>query len=423
MIIKKLNASALISTLILTLILTTICVAFLLSVYYYRIFDITDHINQRVSDNLNSSINLVLSDTSYLPETALTENYDLFDNGKDSVCLIKKSWGCFNYAQVSASVNGKNLKKIFLYGASEERYSDACLYLCDNSRPLMLAGKSLIVGKAYLPKSGVKASYIDQRGFEGSSLVNGRIDTSNHILPPFKETFLLFCDSIINTLSGTNFFKNDDNVNTSTDTFKNSFSDSTLIISRKGVVKIDNCLKGNIKVISDSQIYVQSSACLDNVLLIAPIIRFESGFKGNLQCFATDSIIIGQACQFDFPSAFVLLQKKNAKFQARLRIEKNTFFQGCIFSVMHDNNFPKPVIVVDKDVLIKGLIYNSGFLYLSGTVKGIVYSNYFLYQNSSAVFENMLFDAIVEEDKSIRLGSYFSPLNETRKNHIVKWLN
>src|SRR5690606_12628712 len=61
-------------------------------------------------------------------------------------------------------------------------------------------------------------------------------------------------------------------------------------------------IKGNYIFISKDTINIDKSSYLEDVILVAPVIRIEDGFVGNLQAFASKTIEIGSNVMLNYPS-------------------------------------------------------------------------------------------------------------------------
>ncbi|KAI9443775.1 hypothetical protein F5148DRAFT_1293012 [Russula earlei] len=374
-------------------------------VYYYKTLAITAAIQDRLTNNILSASNIALSHKGYLSNNDSTISLDLFEEGNDSVYITTAGWGCFNTAQVQAVYHGRAKARCFFYGASRQPYSDATLYLTDNNRPLGLGGKTVIQGKAYLPKAGVKVAFVDQQGFSGDHLINGPTDTSNAKLPALDPAFQLFAGTVLSYLQQTSSSKDKNESFGLPDSSTNIFSRPVQVIHESGVLKIDSTkLHGKILVIADSAIEVTSMAHLEDIIIVAPRILFKAGFTGVLQAFATDSIIVEKDCHFYYPSALVLVPKKKVEVQPKIRLNNGVIFEGCIYTIATPKTVYKPLLHIDTKALVYGMVYCNGYLRLNGNVNGSVFTDYFLYPHNASLFENMVRDAEIRHHSAGDFG-------------------
>src|SRR5687767_4824769 len=308
--IKRLASSSLVITVVISLILSILCSSVILLAYYNRQSQKTTDIENRVSDNLESAINLVLADTTiYL--NPLTVGLDLFREEKDSVVISKKTWGLFQVAHVKAFYSKFSKSKSFFYGTTMPEYMNGCLYMADHQRPLSLVGEAKLVGDAYIPKAGLKASYIDQRGYSYKQLINGSVKISNENLPELNESIIENLKSLLRT--GKSITAKSNPLNK--DSISWSFSDTALFFFGKGKVSLKNCiLRGQVIILSDNEIEVENTAKFEDVILVAPTIIFKENFQGTVQAIASDSLIVGNGCLMEYPSSLVLIKNENETF-------------------------------------------------------------------------------------------------------------
>ncbi len=414
------KANSLIITIIISLVIGLICTCLILLAWFNRSAEIVHKINRQLGVNLSSGINIVLQDTAAF-STAQTDSIDLFDTGNDSIIITKECWGLFNIASVVAKKATWAREKNFLYGGSLPSFMDACIYMADHKRPLSLVGSVILQGNAYLSKAGIKPSYIDQRGFSGSRLLQGDIKPSNDELPPFCTVRFDYLQQLLNkcthpAVEDRAFFEIPDSLD-------RSFGDSAAFISYNGLVDLSGItLSGHITILSDTCIEVDASSNLNNVLLVAPIIRIKSGFSGCLQLIASRSIQIEKDCTLSYPSSLVLIKELSPLNPCTINIDSASKLCGIIFTYAFPDDVAKTMVTLKKGAYIEGLVYVSGFLEMNATVHGTVATDYFLYRSNAMMYENYLADV---EISRIKLFPFFvnSPLfTGFTVNRIIQWV-
>ena len=162
-------------------------------------------------------------------------------------------------------------------------------------------------------------------------------------------------------------------------------------------------------------------------MVFARSIVVKSGFQGNCQLFATDSISIGRNCRFNYPSCSGVLRFQPSIIDTRERIAlgENTNFSGLIFSYEKADNPLKPMIEFGKNVKLVGQVYSQGILALNDKTKvdGSVFTSLFLYRNSFTLFENYLINTTIDS-KALTpyyLTSELIPV-ATKKKKVLQWL-
>lgn len=411
--IKRIHANSLLITVVIALLIAILCASLLLLAYNDLAVDRVVQTDNRLQRRMHSAVNLVLADTS-LVLSGIPDTVDVFGQGPNAAVITRENWGVFDVARVTVTEHGRSITKSFFFGPAADTPLDACLYLAQHNIPLYVSGNSLLTGDAYLPKAGLQPAYVDQKGFANAQPLTGSIRNSNDSLPPVDARMVAL-------------LSRRDTVPTSSplpDSLQWSFTDAPVIIHRRGPVTLDNCvLNGHILIISDSSILVRAGASLDNVMLEAPFIGFESGCSGTLQAIATDSIAMKNNCHLGYPSCLALLKHPSSKAQPAIRIGDTCSIDGLLLTLIrHAGDPEKTYVELGRNSLLTGYLYTSGFLNLKGTVSGVVLTDYFLYRSPSSVLQNYLVDASITRTA---LSAYFTGprlFASTRPNRIIQWV-
>lgn len=416
---KKLPAGALISTLVIALILAITCSTLLMGLYHFRYFQTKNEIAERLDTNIESAMTLALSDSQIYP-APVRDSLLLFEATKDSVFFYKELWGIFPLATITVTYKSRKKERSFLYGASAHTYSDATVYLADHNRPLSVTGDTYIAGKLYLPKSGLRSGFFNEKEFSGKKLIEGQMDSSKTDLPPLDTSFIQYF-KILSGMHGDYPI-----LPPSTPAISNAFIKEAEIYRVNSQNDCSNrSLSGKIMVVCDDILELDSSCHLQDVILIAPYIHFKEGFSGTVQAFALDSIIIGNNCRFKYPSSLVATGHPDSSVNtgSTITIHEGSVVNGAVIALSINNSTAtRPIINVEKGAVINGLLYNEGHTCLKGKVAGAVYTNFFVEKNNAVSILNNLTEAIIVESNWLSQGSYFTFFKEAHRKQIVKWL-
>lgn len=418
---KRLPAGSLIATLVLALVIFITCGMLLLALYHFKYFEINDQLEQRLEDDLQSGIERVLA-AEHITATPEQDSSLLFEDQPDSLYYRNEQWGCFQASGIKVTYKGRIKTTSFLYGAEHFRYKDASLYLADHDRPLSLTGDTYIEGRAYVPKSGLRSGFFQQKGFSRKNLIEGTIDSSSKQLPPLATTFRKQLRELGNRVTDTLLSPSGD----AADSLEQSFLNAPrqLVLPRKGVLAHQH-LKGKLIVLSDSVIEIGSGAHLEDVLLVAPFIHFTSGFKGAVQAIALDSITVDSSCVFEYPSALVGIGRSNAigNTSATITLHNGITVHGMILGLAeNDRSNIKPVVKIKPGATVKGLVYNEGYTYLNGRMEGALFTHFFFEQRGPMSMENILIDATIIPSRWFREAGYFSIFKDATQQTLLKWL-
>lgn len=419
------KAGSLFYSIVFSLIISAITCSIIVSASLSRMHAETVKIDYLLSLNAISGLNLLQSRQS-LVEPNHCKLIDLFDKGTDSVYLWLQPWGAYEIAISKAVFKNREITRIAQLGkACTDTADNYSIYLADEDKPLSLCGNTLIKGKAYLPKAGVKRAYIEGLSFTRSILVAGEIVLSARVFPSFNK---FITNQTELAFSGKPFIENDSIIeieNELPDTISNSFRNKTLIYKSTAPVNIVNGVyAGNIIILSLKQVNIAASVALNNILIYAPKVTVERGFRGNIQAFASDSIIIEKDVTLTYPSAIGLVARDSGSSNAVILLGENDTIAGAVFACKSKVNVLQRVgVVVQEKAVVTGQVYSNGFVDLKGTIYGSLICNKIMLSTPSSVYENHLLNAIIDRT---RLPEMFTGINLNDKpstKRIARWLN
>jgi hypothetical protein len=416
-----LKGSALYMVIVIALIIGIICSALVMVAYLYQAQYQKTARYGRLRNNLESGIAIVRADSArtYSQETKT----NLFENGLDSVTLQRFEWGLFDIGIVKAFQQRDTLLSLFEIGASVDSAHWSALYLADEDRPLSVSGRTKIIGNAFLPKSGIRAAYVDNQSYQGSKkMVSGHQYDSEKKLPALeKDRLALISQLLSGQLPDDSLLRNSKEVS-------NDFTRPTRYLNFKKVPHTLSFVRysGRLIIVSDTTLTIDSTAQLEEVIVIAKTIRVGSGFKGRCQLFATDSLLVGPGSTFSYPSALCILQFKEAKQrQLRLELSDHVSLTGTVMTWQESQQPLPPLIQIGKESILNGQVYSFGVFSYKGklTINGSIYTTKFLYRNDFTAYENYLINATID---TRRLSPYYlSGLllpGSGKKNQVIKWL-
>jgi hypothetical protein len=418
-----LKASALYIVIIIALVIGLLCSSLIVAAYFYRIEYQKKFRYDKLQDNISSGVSILLAsaDTAYNSG----KTFSLFNGDADSVSLKKISWGIYDVCISKAFIQKDTLFKSFSIANSIDSSKWAALYLIDEDRPLSLSGKTMIKGDAYIPKAGVTTAYVDNKAYQGDKrLIIGTKHTSEKKLPELGKQRLARFEQFYNQIH------NGDSTLIEKDSVQQSFLLPTRYVNlKKQLTTISNIkLTGNIVLLSDTTITIDSTAVLSNILVFAKSIVVKSGFHGTCQLYATDSINVENNCRFGYPSCLGVLRfaapGKTAS-QEKISLGDKSIFSGTIFTYEKNAATLKPLISAGKNVKVKGQVYSQGIFKLKDNVEveGSLFTSQFLYQNSFTLFQNYLFNITLN---SKLLSPYYLTGDlipvANKKKKVLQWL-
>ena len=337
----------------------------------------------------------------------------------DSVQLSKAEWGLYDMVLVCAHMQQDSLMRNALLGTMVP--DSTVLYITDEDRPVSVSGETVIKGTAFLPKSGIRPSYVDGEYFKGNELiVEGKSNDSDREMPALNSSRLAY----LQTLG-----KRDSTIMLPSlpfgTTTKQAFHQPTVKYSMPlGQGYIQDSLLGNIQVISDTTITIASAAVLQDVLIVAPCIRIEKGFTGTAQFFATDSLILEDQVNLSYPSTAAVIGE--GEKMTSMRVGNDCQISGTVLLYEPKrSDIPSSASFgtnchIEGDLIVYGLLDYSKGMQVSG--RTVCYR--FLHKSPSSIYENFLVN--IKFDRSTLsphfLSSYLS-ISDPKKqvSKPLKW--
>ncbi len=356
-------------------------------------------------------------------EVPINDSIQLNLNQEDGIKIaaIKSYWGMFEkYTTVSEFGKTRFVKTALVGGGVEDDFP--ALYLKDNNRPMVIAGKSKITGNAYLPKQGIRPGSIKGQFYQFTRPVYGNVKKSATTLPTINLALRNYLKRLlVDEVSGfeQNTVRFSRNLKHS-----NSFESPTQYIYGD-VLRLSGVdLRGNIVVKASQQIIVNKDSYLKDIVLVAPKIIIEDGFEGVLQAIATKKIRIGRNVLMDYPSALVVERgnKTNPKDhrEANINIDKGTVIKGIVaYFENSEEGIYFPQIAVAENASVLGEIYCEKNLELKGDVIGNVTTDAFMAMENGSVYQNHLFNGAINADL---LPKQYAGLLLNKEKAVAKWL-
>lgn len=284
-------------------------------------------------------------------------------------------------------------------------FDKTAVFLTNLSKPLSYSGKVTLVGNNQLPSPFIEVSYLSN--IQNKLSLNGKTTISGSQLPTINPTFQ-------KTLHGikSEKIKLIDLEKIKDSMYYNSFFNETKEIQIKST--IGNVIyKGNFILRSEDSIRIKKNTVLEDVILMAPKITFEEGFKGTVQAFASKRIELEKKVILNYPSVICIYN--NSAEECEIKIKKECKISGAIVLFGNpEEMIDKNSIEIEEGGLLIGDLYCSGKLMLKSDVYGAVYSNRFFLKTTSSSYDNMIQEI---EINALKRPNYFIsiPLFDTKK--------
>lgn len=390
-----LKAYALHYVLMIALVSAFVCSSLILIMGYTKNYK--HQLAQNHTTNRDFQSNLAFSLGSY--ESLDRQGYIQI---KDQQSATIKPWGVLDIISLEIELRDSIHSRHYLLGSDPTLpVNKAAIYLADKRKVLTVTGDTRIEGDVFVPNKTVKRGYVDGLNFKSDKLVYGIIEGSNKTIPPVQ------IKQIQKTLTS--------GIEVSYEelpTINNSFSKPPYIINWNGNYLSQVNLEGNFIVKADQVVSLAKDSHLKDIIIVAPSVTIENDFVGNLQIFATDTIIIEKGVQLNYPSVLSI----NGK-QPYLRIDEDSEFHGAIDIRNNQPDFNKTSVYISKDVNLYGEMRVEGVVEFRGDLQGFLSCDQLVYSTASGKYQNYLVNAHISSSKLSKY--YVHLLNHTGGNKKV----
>ena len=415
--IKKTRASALQLVILISVIVALLLGSFLLLTKAHHFFNIQSSINASIIDD---SANGIIRNLSANP--SIENASSLLSDENLNNTISTGFHGAFTKIESTSSYGDDSVSSIALIGAVAMS-SRPALHLSDNRRPIKLVGNTSIIGNVYVSEKGITPGTMNNENYNGSELVVGTIKRNNGVLPKLDPDWLGYLKNIKSQL----LLNQSESVSIS-ETNSHSFHEPTLVFYEAGRTTLRRKFAGNIAIVSNTEVIITKEANLKDILIVAPKVTVQSGFKGSLHIISDKNVLVEPEVVLSYPSSIIVMEKDNVPLEPIQRggepivISDRSLVEGIVYYNQPKglNNSVSNGIWIQADALIQGEVYCLGSIELSGKVAGTVFAESFIANEFGSKYYNHIYNGSI---KSNELSNDYGglPLLNSKKT-IVKWL-
>ena len=400
-----LKAHSLLYSVYVCLIVAIICGALLYFATLYNQLNLFYNTNENLYIQNQSSVNYALGNDFSDEELVQTDTNDVQTHIKT------KSYGLLQLLIVKSYAHADTISSAHFVGQNDP--DKTCIYLSNISKPISYSGKVKLIGDKTIPSRTINQSYVNNS--LNSLTSTGTIVLSEGLLPEINSNFKKIAEASFTSLQNLHsVVRNNDSI------YFNSFLNKTIEIELRSPILDNIVIKGNFILYNKDSIQVRKSAILEDVILKAPKITFLEGFKGNVQAFSTEKLVLGKSVELGYPSVLCLYNSSDKKSGISVGDKSKVFGAIVLFGnkiTAIDNNS----ITLNKDSFTLGTVYCTGKIMLQGKVYGSVYTNRIFHITKSGLYENCIMDAEIDVSKK---PTYFISIplleNKSKSNGIYK---
>lgn len=301
------------------------------------------HEKKQQREDLRSALVLYCTDST-LCAAGDSAEVELFA-GHDAVTVSVEPWGLYEKVTLS---NGYPDKYRTLVGRRYECDVRAAFWLCDRNRALSLAGDARIDGPVYMPLNGINYTEVNRRYYTGEHIPESLLRISSAVLPEADSVWLAYARKL--------------------------------------------CRKNNEEVI------LQYGT--RDTVICGRSVKIRSGFRGSIQIFASDSVIVEGGASLEYPSGIYVDSGDRRPYVA---LEKGAEVKGYVIvtSRNSDSQLRYPSYVQKNGAKLEGLLYIEGSCNLEGNIRGAAYVKDCYYYSDRNVYAGTLYDAKIVRSDSL----------------------
>lgn len=418
---NKLKGSVLAFTTFVLIAITIIISTIILQsgiVSYYQVQVIK---SSKINADINIGINYVLHDLG--PNQSGDFDFlSLLNDPLNPVVAGKSRWGFLQVVGALKTDNKKTYGKMAFAGYAIPAEHNYCLYLVDGGSPLSLCGTTRIKGDSYLPLQGVKRGHLGSNQYDGDKLVYGNVYQSSSFMPLVYQNTI---DSIRNYFNVTIVSKPHQFI-----TFDeidegrfNPFNNPTKIIYDESPIFLSNFkCRGKYLIESETAVLIDSTVNLEDVIVKAPYIEIMEGFKGSIQCIASDSVFIDENCQLQYPSVIsIIAQRESTGFKSMV-ISDSSIIEGLVFVAATNQTINSTLVTLQEGATVIGQVFCNGLFEAKGKVIGNTVCRRTILFTPSSVHENYLLNTKLLKNTDNHYLNILPGIFENGRKDILKWI-
>ncbi len=353
----------------------------------FLLFSRTNYMRIQLA-NIESAFTLYRNDPGIMDRLDADSTFVLYDSLPGSrVKIACKPWGL--YEQVGVTTADGRVHSVRLMAAAQPGKNGGTFWYKDNSGALTLSGNTNLQSKAFLPKNGVIYGQMQSVFFSGEKLDPADVAKSEkELVQPLTGV-----REIIHTLLDSQGDK------AATDSLRVDFYNTSPAVIDLGSGTLAGCYyAGNIILLGD-KLHIDPSCRLQNIIVSARSVSVADGFKGRMQVFATDTVIVGAGAELAYPSGVYAGRYAEMGDSCRVNgylivdLEGNPGIADTPFKA----DIKKPNLRKARTSRLRGLLWTDGIAMLQGIVTGAAILGESVYYSPQGYYRHMLYDASVLE--------------------------
>lgn len=357
----------------------------------------TYHYKKQQQENLNSAIVLYSNDSTFLPEYNEEKTFQLYETDSASqVGFFSQQWGFYESLRVSS--HNANFSSTRLLGKKQECDHRAAFWLCDRNRALSLTGETEIRGRIFIPLNGINYTEIDGEYYKGEEILYSRMSIAGTQLPAIDSTSLVFAENL------NEYRDRSDRLPATTKTYYSFHEPTNYFNVSENTDEI--ILRGNAVLFADD-LKISASSEINEAIIVARKVTIENGFKGSLQIFCSDTVLIKENVTLQYPSGIYLDAEIDYPY---VSMADHSEINGYVIVLgrIRDEELLFPSYRQSENSLLRGLLYVDGTTNFRGEISGAVYLKDCFFTSNQNVYAGTLYNTRISRNNNIAYPIFLS---------------
>lgn len=393
------------------LVMSTLVLLGVLAVISFRNMELLEksgfHYREQQRADVESGFLLYSVDSTFLDDMDRDSIVQLYPDEEGSGLKVRcVRWGMYEVVSIAAG-RGRH-ESVRLMGKRYAERRKAAFYMPDEGRFLSLAGKVKLEGRVYVPARGMNYSQAGADFFSGRKVETGNIFRSGDELPGIEPETREYVERLFEAAGS--------GVETQ-GPLTRPFGGVPLCLEVDGRVEHVEW-SGHLLIRCRERLFISRNSRLENVVVVAPAVEVEEGFRGSVQIFATDSVRLGNDVVLREGSGLYL---RGGGTERGIYLGERCELNGYV--IVEKGAGERSTVGADyvqpESCCVMGLVYVDGIAEVHGIVAGSLYVGQSYYFTPEGYYSSVVYHLALLQDS---LAVYPLGMEGPYERRVVKWL-
>lgn len=317
-----------------------------------------------------------------------------------------KQWGLYELVEVT--LPGEKCPAVRLMGKAAESRHRATVYIPDNDCALALAGKCAVEGKACISANGISYTQLRSEFYRGRSWGREKLSLSDREFPAADNLAQEWVDCL--------FAGAEEGDIRTIESMNVPFTSPVQLLYAPAVTD-GYRLGGHILLYAGDKVFIGADNEFSQILIVARKVVIEEGFRGSMQVFARDTIVVGDGVFLGAGSGlWVEGHAADPLIYLGEQCELNAY-------VVVNGTVDRPALKTAHyyqpgSTVVRGLVYVDGVADVHGLVNGSLYVREPCYFAPEGYYSGLFYNLLVLRHSSV---AYPFLLDGPYERRCVAW--